>query len=164
MSTSMCVKSIKTWPWQVESAQYVEAVTMKIVVVIFIIHNITKIGHSVLILWNFVVVQSLSCVLLFATPWTAAHQAPCPSLSPRACSNSGPLSWWCHPTTSSSVIPFSSCLQSFSECVRHCAFNSHNHPVKRLLKLSLCRECNWLSSQVVQPGFKPSRGWEDPLE
>ena len=38
---------------------------------------------------------------------------PCPSLSPRACSNSGPLSWWCHPTISSSVIPFSSCLQSF---------------------------------------------------
>ena len=38
---------------------------------------------------------------------------PCPSLSPRACSNSCPLSWWCHPTISSSVIPFSSCLQSF---------------------------------------------------
>ena len=38
---------------------------------------------------------------------------PCPSLSPGACSNSGPLSWWCHPTISSSVIPFSSCLQSF---------------------------------------------------
>ena len=29
------------------------------------------------------------------------------------CSNSCPLSWWCHPTTSSSVVPFSSCLQSF---------------------------------------------------
>ena len=37
---------------------------------------------------------------------------PCPS-TPRACSNSCPLSWWCHPTISSSVIPFSSCLQSF---------------------------------------------------
>ena len=33
--------------------------------------------------------------------------------SPRACSNSCALSWWCHPTISSSVIPFSSCLQSF---------------------------------------------------
>ena len=38
---------------------------------------------------------------------------PCPSPSPRACSNSCPSSWWCHPTISSSVIPFSSCLQSF---------------------------------------------------
>ena len=38
---------------------------------------------------------------------------PCPSPTPRAYSNSCPLSWWCHPTISSSVIPFSSCLQSF---------------------------------------------------
>ena len=37
----------------------------------------------------------------------------CPSPTPRACSNSCPLSQWCHPTISSSVIPFSSCLQSF---------------------------------------------------
>ena len=38
---------------------------------------------------------------------------PCPSLSPRVCSNSRPFSQWCHPTISSSVDPFSSCLQSF---------------------------------------------------
>ena len=38
---------------------------------------------------------------------------PCPSPSPGACSKSCPLSWWCHPTISSSVIPFSSCPQSF---------------------------------------------------
>ena len=38
---------------------------------------------------------------------------PCPSPSPRACSNSCLLSQWCHPTVSSSVVPFSSCLQSF---------------------------------------------------
>ena len=38
---------------------------------------------------------------------------PCPSPSPRACSNSCPLNRWCHPSISSSVIPFSSCLQSF---------------------------------------------------
>ena len=37
---------------------------------------------------------------------------PCPSPTPRACSNSCPLSWWCHPPISSSVVPFSSCLQS----------------------------------------------------
>ena len=38
---------------------------------------------------------------------------PCPSPTPGACSDSGPLSWWCHPTISSSVIPIFSCLQSF---------------------------------------------------
>ena len=38
---------------------------------------------------------------------------PCPSPTPGSCSNSWPSSWWCHPTISSSVIPFSSCLQSF---------------------------------------------------
>ena len=38
---------------------------------------------------------------------------PCPSPSPRACSNSCPSSRWCHPTISSSVVPFSSFLQSF---------------------------------------------------
>ena len=39
---------------------------------------------------------------------------PCPSPSPRACSNSCPLSWWCHPTMSSSVMRLSSSLQSLS--------------------------------------------------
>ena len=38
---------------------------------------------------------------------------PCPSPMPRAYSNSCPSRWWCHPTISSSVIPFSSCPQSF---------------------------------------------------
>ena len=38
---------------------------------------------------------------------------PCPSPTPGACSNSCPSSGWCHPTISSSAIPFSSCLQSF---------------------------------------------------
>ena len=38
---------------------------------------------------------------------------PCPSPSPRACSNSCPLSQQCHPTISSSVVPFSSCPQPF---------------------------------------------------
>ena len=38
---------------------------------------------------------------------------PCPSVSPRVCSNSCPLNWWCHPTISSSVTPFFSCPQFF---------------------------------------------------
>ena len=40
-------------------------------------------------------------------------RVPCPSLSPGVCSDAWPLSWWCHPTISSSVISFSSCLQCF---------------------------------------------------
>ena len=48
------------------------------------------------------------------TPWLQHARLPCPSLSPWVCSNSCPLSRWCHPTTSSSVAPFSSCPhQSF---------------------------------------------------
>ena len=39
----------------------------------------------------------------------------CPSPTPGACSNSCPSSWWCHPIISSSVVPFSFCLQSFPE-------------------------------------------------
>ena len=43
-----------------------------------------------------------------------AHgQLPCPSPSPEACSNSCPLSQWCHPIVSTSVTPFSSCFQYF---------------------------------------------------
>ena len=61
---------------------------------------------------NTVVAQSLSHVWLFATPWTAARQLPCPSPSPGVCSNSCPLGWWCYPTFSSFVVPFS-CLHSF---------------------------------------------------
>ena len=38
---------------------------------------------------------------------------PCPSLSPRVCSNSSPSSRWCHLNISSTVIPFSPCLKSF---------------------------------------------------
>ena len=40
-------------------------------------------------------------------------RSPCSSPTPRVYSNSCPLSWWCHPTISSSVVPFSSCPQSF---------------------------------------------------
>ena len=60
-----------------------------------------------------VIVQSPSHVPFFETPWTAAHQAPCPSPPPGVCPNSWPLSRWCHPTISSSVIPVSLCLPPF---------------------------------------------------
>ena len=96
------------------------------------VKNFTVNGISCLIMQiipTFISVQSLICVQLFATPWTAAHQAP-PSVgfsrqeywsgvslpsppTPWVYSNSCPLSRWCHPNISSSVILFS-CLQSFS--------------------------------------------------
>ena len=68
---------------------------------------------DILYVWIFSSVQLLSRVWLFATPWTAYTRLPCPSPTPRAYSNSCPSSWWCHATISSSIVPFSSCLQSF---------------------------------------------------
>ena len=78
-------------------------------------------------------VQSCSYVWLFATPWTAAHQ---PSPIPEAYSNLCPLSQWCLPTISSSVVPFSSCLQSFPasgsfQCV------SSSYQVDKILEFQL---------------------------
>ena len=57
-------------------------------------------------------VQSLSHVWLSATPWTTARQASLLITNSRSSPYPCPLSWWCHPTISSSVIPFS-CPQSF---------------------------------------------------
>ena len=60
----------------------------------------------------FVAVRSLRRVRLFAAPWTAHARLPCPSPTPRACSGSWPSSRQCHPTISSSVIPFCRLLPS----------------------------------------------------
>ena len=57
-----------------------------------------------------------SCSVVSDSLWPHGPQhtrPPCPSPTPRACSNSCPLRQWCHPTISSSVVPFSSHLQSF---------------------------------------------------
>ena len=64
------------------------------------------------LLSQFSSVQSLSCVQLFVTPGTAAHQASLSITNSRSYSNSCPSSRWYHPTISYSVIPFSSCPQS----------------------------------------------------
>ena len=50
----------------------------------------------------------------FLRPHGLQHRLTCPSPTPGACSNSCPWRWWCHPTISFSVIPFSSCLLSFT--------------------------------------------------
>ena len=63
---------------------------------------------------TFSVQFSLSVMSNSLQPHGLQHtRLPCPSPTPRACSNSCPLSWRCHPTISSSLVPFSSCLQSF---------------------------------------------------
>ena len=57
-----------------------------------------------------------SCSVMSNSLWPHELQytrPPCPSPTPRVYSNSCPLSRWCHPTISTSVIPFSSCPQCF---------------------------------------------------
>ena len=86
---------------------------------LIIINNFTLPEMNVLFLkyfyWYifFSSVHSLSRVPLFVTPWMQHTRPPCPSPTPRVYSNSCPLSQWCRPTISSSVIPFFSHLQSF---------------------------------------------------
>ena len=58
-------------------------------------------------------VQLLSCVQLIVTLWTEAHQASLFITSSQSLLKLMSISQWCHPTISSSVVPFSSCLQSF---------------------------------------------------
>ena len=67
-------------------------------------------------LWHFIMVSSIQLLSLVWLLWPHGLQhtrPPCPSPNPRAYSNSCPSSWWCHPTISSSVVPFSSHVQSF---------------------------------------------------
>ena len=64
-------------------------------------------------LFQFCSVQSLSRVQLFATLWTAVHQASLSITNSHSLLKLMSISQWCHPTISSSVFPFSSCLQSF---------------------------------------------------
>ena len=61
---------------------------------------------------------------------------PWPSPTPAARSNSCPQSWWCHPTISSSVMPFSSCLQS-SQHQGLFKRVSSSHQVAKVLELQL---------------------------
>jgi len=62
-------------------------------------------------------VNQLLCSVQFSHSVVSHARPPCPSPSPRVHSNSRPSSRWCHPAISSSVIPFSSCLQSFPASV-----------------------------------------------
>ena len=64
--------------------------------------------------WYYSSVQFSSLSHLQLWPHGPQHARPsCPSPTPGVYTNSCPLSWWCHPDISSSVVPFSSCPQSF---------------------------------------------------
>ena len=76
----------------------------------FYTYYLTHLGFN---LWGLSCSVTQSCPTLCDSHGLQHARLPCPSPTPRACSNSCPLSWWCHPTISSSVVPFSSGLQSF---------------------------------------------------
>ena len=70
---------------------------------------------------------------------------PCPSLSPKVCSNSCPLSWWCHTTIASSVSLFSSFPQSFSASGSF-PVSCISHQVAKVLELQLqLQSFQWIS-------------------
>ena len=56
--------------------------------------------------------QSLNSVWPHVTPWPQPARPPCPTPTLGVDPNPCPLTWWCHPAISSSVVPFSSCPQS----------------------------------------------------
>ena len=101
--------------------------------------------------------SSSPVVLLFShkvmtnslTPHGLQHARPsCPSPSPRVCSNSRPSSQWCHLTISSSVVPFSSHLQSF--------------PASRFFPMSRLFASGGASTQpcLVKRKKQNARGWQ----
>ena len=106
---------------------------------------------------DFSSVQSLSHVWLFATPWT---RPPCPSPTPGVHPNPCALRWWCHPTISSSVIPFSSCPQSFPVSGSF-QMSQLFGPGSQSIGVSLvAQRC----LPAMQETWVQSLGWEDALE
>ena len=90
---------------------------------------------------------------------------PCPSSTPGACSNSCPLSQWCHQAISSSVIPFSSHLQSFPAsvfsnesvlCIRWPKYWSFSFSISSSNEYSglISFRMDWLDLFAVQGTFK----------
>ena len=92
-----------------------------------------------------IVVQSLSHVQLFVTTWTAACQASLSITNSQSYSNSCPLSWWCQPNISSSVVPFSSHRQSFPT-------SGKQYAIKRILLITFCQQIiklGWNEQTVI---------------
>ena len=118
--------------------------------------KITK--GAICFLWLSAVQFNHSVGSNFLWPHGLQHaRLPCPSPTPRVCSNSCPLSWWCHPTTSSSVVPSSSCLQSLPA--------SRSFPVSQFF---ISGGQSWSSSFGISPSSERSglisfrMGWLQP--
>ena len=79
------------------------------------VHGVARVGHDLATKPPKTTVQFSRSVVSDSLQSHGLQHArpPCPLPTPEACSNSCPLSEWCHPTISSSIIPFSSHLQSF---------------------------------------------------
>ena len=115
------------------------------------------------------VVQSLSCVWLFVTPWTAALQASLSFTISWSCSNSYPLSQWCHPTISSSVAPFSPPALNFSQHQGLFQWVVSLHQVAKVLELQhqsfqwifrvISFRIDWIDLLAVQGTLKNLTYW-----
>ena len=91
-----------------------------------------SVRYCSMFLVQFSLVQSLSRVRLFATPWNVGCQAFLSITNSRSSPKLMSIEWWCHPTISSSVIPFSSRLQSFpasGSFQMSQFFTSHDHSI-----------------------------------
>ena len=86
----------------------------------------------------------------FVTPWIAASRLPCPSLSPRVCSDSCPLSQWWHPTKPSHfLLPYSPFAFNLSQHQGLIQWISFLHQVAKVLKLQLqCQSFQWYSALI----------------
>ena len=94
-------------------------------------------------------VQLFSRVHLFATPWAAAHQGSLSIINSRGLLKLMPSSWWCHPTISSPVIPFSS-LHSHSQHQGLFKWVSSSHQVAKVLEFQLQHQYfQWIFRTVL---------------
>ena len=107
-------EAINIWSW-VASKFFSNSVILRSMKLVLLIYIVAKFPH-------FYLTKAIVCLVQFSRlvvsdslwPHGLQHARPaCPSPTPRVYSNSCPLSQWCHPTISSSVVPFSSHLQSF---------------------------------------------------
>ena len=100
------------WGTAVDASLYVVWISIRLTGKLWFV----KSTHCLLCLFFFFLKLYLlsSCSVKSCSLWPHGHSMgpPCPSPSPRVCSNSCLSSWWWHPTISSSAAPFSSCLQS----------------------------------------------------
>ena len=121
----------KYWSqWALTSQRAKTSNTLRHSIVDLLRHLLLKtwlIPASLTSLWNLLEMQNLSpCSIVYWVQFShsvmsnslLAHEPqharpPCQLPTPRVHPNPCPLSWWCHPTISSSVVPFSSCPQSF---------------------------------------------------